>query len=238
MGLRAETRKEIRKELATKIHGQPTDQDLTLLEKELISIAANVPTALGGGNHGHAGIIVEPTKYLVLMGGTAFANPVHPGIYPAGLAANTAAGTRAMAEAVHKEQIAQFKIFAGVEQALKDIILEAVDHDYLLEIKDDTLGFLNQTPRSFINHLCSQGGALDFADTKTLLVERDAEWDISEVPQLYFNRVVKAIKGLTKAEIISDLNEIRDMVLYYLKSSGEFDAAIREWEQKPAASKT
>jgi hypothetical protein len=46
MGLRAKTRKKTRKELATKIHGQPTDQDLTLLEKELISIAANVPTAL------------------------------------------------------------------------------------------------------------------------------------------------------------------------------------------------
>ena len=122
MGLRAETCKETRKKLATKIHGQPTDLDLTLLEKELISIAANVPTALEGGNHGHAGIIVEPTKYLVMTGGTFFVNPVHPGIYPAGLAANAAAGTRTMAEAVHKEQIAQFKIFAGVEQALKDII--------------------------------------------------------------------------------------------------------------------
>ncbi len=100
------------------------------------------------------------------MGGTIFVNPVHPGIYPAGLAANAAAGTPAMAEVVKKEQIAQFEIFAGVEQALKDIILEAVDHDYLLKIKDDTLGFLNQMPRSIINHLSSQGGALDFADTK------------------------------------------------------------------------
>jgi hypothetical protein len=98
-----------------------------------------------------------------------------------------------MAEAVHKEQIAQFKIFAGVEQALKDIILKAVDHDYLLEIKDDTLGFLNQIPRSIINHLRSQGRELDFADTKTLLTVRDAEWDISEVPQIYFKRVEKAI---------------------------------------------
>jgi hypothetical protein len=89
------------------------------------------------------------------MGGTAFVNPFHPGIYPTGLAANAAAGTCVMAEAVHKEQIAQFKIFAGVEQSLKDIIFKAVDHDYLLEIEDNTLGFLNQTPRSIINHLLS-----------------------------------------------------------------------------------
>jgi hypothetical protein len=75
----------------------------TALVKELISIAANVPTALGGGNHGHAGIIVEPTKYLVMMVGTAFVNPFHTGIYPEGLVAKAAAETHAMAEAVHKE---------------------------------------------------------------------------------------------------------------------------------------
>jgi hypothetical protein len=173
-----------------------------------------------------------------MMGGTTFVNPVHPGIYPAGLAANAAAGTHAMAEAVHKEQIAQFEIFAGVEQALKDIILKEGDHDYLLEIKDDTLGFLNQTPKSIINYLRSQGGALDFVDTKTLLAERDAEWDVSEVHQIYFNRVEKAIKGLTRAGIVSDLNKRKDMALYYLKASGEFDAAVREWEQTPSASKT
>jgi hypothetical protein len=28
------------------------------------------------------------------------------------------------------------------------------------------------------------------------------------------------------------------MAFYYLKASGEFDAAVLEWEQKPAASKT
>ncbi len=54
MGLRADIREEVRKEMATKIHGQPTNHDVTLLEKELIAIAATIPTTLGGGNHGHA----------------------------------------------------------------------------------------------------------------------------------------------------------------------------------------
>ena len=34
------------------------------------------------------------------------------------------------------------------------------------------------------------------------------------------------------------MNERRDMALYYLKSSGEFDTAVREWENKAAADKT
>ena len=237
MGKRAETRDELRKETVTKIHGQPTDQDITKLEKELIAIAASIPTGLGGGNHGHAGLIVDAAKYLT-MAGHAFTAPPNPGIYPAGLAANAAAGTRARAEAEHKEDVAQYEIFKGVEQALKDIIQEAVEHDYLLEIEDDTLGFLNQTPRQMIDHLKARGGALDFADTKTLLSERDTEWDISENPQVYFNRVEKAVKALTRAGITSDMNERRDMALYYLKATGEFDAAVREWENKAAADKT
>jgi hypothetical protein len=60
MGVQADIWEEVRKEMVTKIHGQPTNQDPTIIEKELIAILANIPTMLGGGNHGHARIIVEP----------------------------------------------------------------------------------------------------------------------------------------------------------------------------------
>jgi hypothetical protein len=65
----------------------------TTLEKELIAIAASIPSMLGGGNHGHAGVIAEPEKYLLMTGKTAFVNPANPGVYPAGLQANATAGT-------------------------------------------------------------------------------------------------------------------------------------------------
>jgi len=238
MGIRTDIRDEIRKETVTKIHGQPTSHDLTNLEKEIISILANIPTTLGGGNHGHVGVIMDPTDYSTMTGGIDFVNPANPGIYPTGLALNTAAGTRARDEAIHKELIAQFETLEGVKLGTKDLILEAVDNEYLSEIKHDTLGFLNQTPRQMIEHLLTRGGALDFADTKDLLAEQDGEWNITENPQIYFNRVEKAIKGLRRNGITSDLNERRDIALFQLKATGEFDPAVREWEAKPAADKT
>ncbi len=122
----------------------------------------------------------------------------------------------------------EYKTLQGVVQATKDIILEAVDHEYLLEIEDKILGFLNQTPNDMPTHLRNRGGALDFADTKTFLAERDSKWDTSKVPQIDFNQVEKAIQGLTQAGITSDLNECCDMALYFLKASGEFDAVVRE----------
>jgi hypothetical protein len=110
-----------------------------------------------------------------MTGGTAFTLPANPGIYPAGLALNAAAGTWSREEALHKELISQYEILKGVKQALKAIIIETVAGDYLLKIKDETLGFLNETPQSIITHLQNRKGALDFAHTKTLLAERDQE---------------------------------------------------------------
>jgi hypothetical protein len=158
MGLHAETGDEIRKQSVTKIHGQPMDQDITTLVKELVVIAASIPSRLGGGNHGHAGIIVETTKYLN-MAGVSFIDPIHPGIYPTGLATTADAGTRAKAEAEHKESLSEYEIFKGVEQALKDIILEAVEHDYLLETEDDMLRFFK--PNAETNNRPSQNQRRD-----------------------------------------------------------------------------
>jgi hypothetical protein len=89
-----------------------------------------------------------------------------------------------------------------------------------------------------IQHLRNRGGHLDFMDTKKLISEQDSEWDTNEVPQVYFNRVEKAIRQLERAGIQSNLNEHRDMALYFFKASREHDAAVREWEAKPAVDKT
>ncbi len=150
-----------------------------------------------------------------MTGGVAFVNPANPGTYPANVPANAAAGVWARVEAEHKEFVREYKTLQGVVQATKYIILKAVDQEYLLEIKDKTLGFLNQTPNDMLTHFWNCGGALDFADTKTFLAERDSEWDASEVPQMYFNQDEKAIQGLTQAGITSDLNKRLDMALYF-----------------------
>jgi hypothetical protein len=86
-----------------------------------------------------------------------------------------------------------------------------VDNDYVLETEDKILGFLNQMPKQIIAHLHNRGGQLDFANTKKLITERDSEWDGSEVPQVYFNCVKKAMQQLQRAGIASDLNKRRDM---------------------------
>jgi hypothetical protein len=171
MGIQAETREEVHKETATKIFGQPTANNLTQLEKELIAIAAAIPTSLGGGNHGHAGTIVDDAKYLTMTGGIQFITPINSGAYPTNIAGNATNSVHSHKEAMHKNLIREYEIYCGVKQALKDIILETVEKDYLLEIEDEVLGYLNQTPKQMITHLRNRVGQMDFTDTKKLISE-------------------------------------------------------------------
>ena len=66
---------------------------------------------------------------------------------------------------------------------MKDILLKAVDNDFVLEIEDEILGFLNQSPKAITEHLRNRGGTLDFSDTMKLIEERDSEWDGNEDPK-------------------------------------------------------
>ena len=65
--LQAETCKAV---AVTKVHDQPTNTDINLLKEELIAITATVATALGGGNNGHAGMLLADAEYAALAQGT------------------------------------------------------------------------------------------------------------------------------------------------------------------------
>jgi hypothetical protein len=144
---------------------------------------------------------MNPTEYNTMTGGINFVNPVNPGFYPMGLAVNAVAGTKARTGAERKELINQYETFKGVRLGAKDLILEALDNEYLIKIKHETMRYINQT-RQMLKHLLNRGGALDFADTKELLAQQDGEWNINKNPQVYFNQVKKAIKGLAQNGII------------------------------------
>ncbi len=119
--VQSEIQKTVAERAVTKVNGQPTCNDLDLLDKELTAIAASIPTVLGGGLNGHAGMLLLDADYATIAPGTPFVSPANPGVYPIGV---TAANCMQM-ETEHKEQIKVFETFTGVRMGLKDLILKA-----------------------------------------------------------------------------------------------------------------
>jgi hypothetical protein len=189
--LRAETREKIRKETVAAIDNrQPNDTDITRLIKELATIAANYPTPLGGGNMGHVGLVIDDETYKKLSGGHEFIKPTYPG-----------PKTSSQTKAEYDSEIRTFEICRGVEQGLKDKIIEAVEESYLIELEEELIGYMNVTALDMIKHLQERSGGLDHKDVSAIAAERDAEWDVTETPAVYFNKVEKAIKQLERFHI-------------------------------------
>jgi hypothetical protein len=216
------------------VNGQPTSNNLDLLEEELIAIAASIPTVLGGRLNGHAGMLLSDVDYATMAPGTPFVAPLNSGVYPIGV---TAANCLQM-EAKHKEQINQFHTFAGVGMELKDLILKAIDKDYLLEIKHEHVAFLIVTAVQMLTHLCNRWGVVDFVDIMALLSECDAPWSVAEVPTIYFNRVEKEMKQLVKANITWDRQAMMNKALKSFKDAEDYKPAIHKWEAPPVATQT
>ena len=181
--LQSEVHKTVAEQTVMKVNGPPTSNDLDLLKEELIAIAASIPSVLGGGMNGHAGMLLSDIDYATMAPGSPFVAPVNPRGYPVGVTA----ATRPQMEAEHKEPVNQCHTFVGVGMGLKDLVLKAIDEDYLLEIKHKRVAFLNVMAAQMLTHLRNRWGVVDFVDITALVAECDAPWSIDEVPTLYFN---------------------------------------------------
>jgi hypothetical protein len=82
MGLEADIIQGLEQYEITRIGGQPTEEDLTQLILELSNALDSVATTLGGGEHGHVGMIIDEAEYTFSRNGEKFVAPKNPGAYP------------------------------------------------------------------------------------------------------------------------------------------------------------
>ncbi len=82
MGIRHDIEHSLEKYEITKIDGQPKDEDLNLLTKELTNAAGSIATQNGGGEHGNIGMVINNAEYITFSkNGTRFLVPTNPGPY-------------------------------------------------------------------------------------------------------------------------------------------------------------
>ena len=62
----------------TPILDRPNFRNLIQLKNELKANAGSIKTTLGGGAHGHLGLVLTPTEYATICPNTPFIKPVQP----------------------------------------------------------------------------------------------------------------------------------------------------------------
>ena len=236
-GLRADIIQGLEKYEITKIEGQPTEEDLTKLILELSSALGSVATTLGGGEHGHVGLIIDETEYVTFSrNGEKFVAPTNPGAYPASPDADAVVREQQIAE--HKAKQDEFVTHQAVEAFARQAIAKAVEPEWLAEIKSDTMGYNHLTPKKMLTHLFTVGGTLDHLDVTQLMTHLLHEWDGIEAPAAYFAKGDRFERQLLKAGQQKNPELRLAFALTHFEKTGEFEPAIREWKALPTSSKT
>jgi hypothetical protein len=111
----------------------------------------SVYSYVGGGHHGHLGIIMTKEEYFAIAA-DVFPLPDNPGASPEVVVGMTEAVIAELTR-LHREATQVYRTYHNVDQAIKKMILEAFDDAYLNALSDEVVGYANCTSLDLLTHL-------------------------------------------------------------------------------------
>ena len=112
--------------------------------------AMKVHTSLFGGQHGYLALLLSATAYA-LISPAAINRPAHPG--PLLIPLHTTQHMARTMTGAHKEDLRIFRECQGVEAALQQQLIEAIDPIYLEAIRDGTTNAIGLPIYDIIRYL-------------------------------------------------------------------------------------
>ena len=222
----------------TRIIGEPTTAALITLRNEVKANAQAVHSTLGGGAHGHLGLVCSPETYATLVpGNTPYIRPVNPGRL-------IIEGTETQYQIAqrrdeHAEALRVFQEYLGVERALIQQIVAAVEPKYLKALRNPVTNKITQsipiifdylfetygdvTPQE-LRHLTTQVESLNFPPNEpvdTIFTEID---DLGTIAEL-------AHAPMTEQQKIN-------MAYLLLQQTQVYSTALNRWNQSERPEQT
>jgi hypothetical protein len=107
---------------------RPTPRTIRLLRTELYANVCSVRSTLGGGNHGHLGMLMPNDEYVLISnGGTPYIAPADPPQVP--VFAGAAAVVAIMQENYHQD-VRKYEEYQDLSNHIKAMMLQAIPKAY------------------------------------------------------------------------------------------------------------
>ena len=220
-----------------KIDGEPDYEAINQLIQMLYGNAATLPTTLGGGQHGHVGILMKDTLYHTLSA-TPYVTPIDPGASAQNIPAAASVALRQQLRDEHVEQQRIYQNHINMDDALKTQLIDAVDEPYISELRNKYTGFMGITTRDMVDHLLDRYGKITPADLKDNERRMNEPLDGSQPIDIFFKRIDNAVQYADDGNTPYTPQQILQTVFHAVNATGMYKDACKEWRKKPVASKT
>ena len=220
------------------IHGEPTYDSITSIKTEIYANAAVIPNALGGGQHGHIGLIMEAPLYATLSN-IPFIVPQDPGPLPVfnpNLRYTTAERETVIRE--HKETRRLYDTITNVELALRNQVINAVDEVYLSEKRNRYTGYHRVSTRELLDHLMQRYGKITPLACKQNKTCFEEQLDTSQPIDVYFRRIDDCLQFAVDASLPFSLEQTLETVYYAISASGLYVDGCKAWRKRGQNTKT
>jgi hypothetical protein len=153
----------------------PTPEAVRKLRQEIYTNAQNVTSSLGGGHHGHLGMVMPTAEYrLISHGGAAYVFPDKPEIP---FYSGSSRSTRDRQHAQYRLDFKEYDEARALRSQLKGLLIQAIPVSYREVLEDPNLGYANVTPQHIIQHLIDNYGGITVQDLDHNLEQLLTPWD-------------------------------------------------------------
>lgn len=220
-----------------KIDGEPNFAALFDLKQQLKDNASSIPSSLGGGQHGHLGLVLSENEYATVAPETPFIIPPFPGIHPHIPVGANIRQARTLKEEF-EARIREYTTCVATHTALKQQLFAAVHDDYTSTLKDSNSGYAGVTLQQLLEHLFDVYGNIDAQMISDNYTAMNTPWN----PTSPFENLVKQIEtGQQFAKAGgAELSETLILVIAYnlIFNTGLYFRPCEKWNLKPAHEKT
>jgi hypothetical protein len=216
-------------------NAKPTPRTIRLLRAELYANVTAIPSELGGGNHGHLGLLMPQAEYLaVTQGGVPYNIPVRPNLP----VFQGAAAVIATIQGQYERDMATYITHRDLSNHVKQLILTAVPKAYLAALSHPDFGYANVSPQQMLAHLMATCGLITPTELRDNLQRLKAPWDPDQPIEDVFNKGLACRRFADEGgDPISDAAYVRILVDIF-DMSGVLTKAVDDWELKPIGEQT
>ena len=214
-----------------KIHDEPTYDSLKTIKDQLKANAGAVNSDLGGGEHGHLGLVLQPEEYA-RVSNTPYVRPEHPGELNIPLGTPQHESHRLRAE--HKEAFRIFRETTDVEKALRHQITAAIPREYLDALRNREANAITISIPDILDYLFLNYGTVEQEEvTREEQLVRNIKYAPPTPLVVLFNKI-EDLRDLAEAanNPYTDI-QLLNIGLQVLKESTSFTEGLKLWYELP-----